>query len=801
MEKHSDPALFRRFQTSEIILHWVNAIPFLILLLTGALMIYSRFYNISANTLELLRYIHKIFAVVWTVLLGTSFFAVGTRLNLSNLREFFRMGSDDVKWIYLAFKSIFDHSVEVPPAGKFNTGQKINSLLVFFYSTAFPITGVIMWFFGTILIAWYVHAAIFFMAATTVSGHLYLSFINPSTRVGLWGIFHGWVPKSYVAHHHSLTLGYKRESVKEVDPDRRKPDPKEKKLKSSMFMSAEVVIFLLTIVLGIVGLIIFKQGSTLGKEFNAIIRPNQLSKAHRIKELTKCTACHEYTGELKDEKCMDCHRIIKKRMEEKLGYHGNNKGKCIKCHREHPPEALGKIIKFEKEKFDHKLALFKLEGKHAEIKECEKCHKARPKGASEGLYVGMKYELCTDCHKDPHNNALGAKCEQCHTDKGWKGKDLKFDHNKDSKYKLEGKHTDVKCIDCHKPTKQGSTDMSTAVFKGMKFNLCTDCHKDPHNSQFKEKNCTTCHSTKGWRGKDLIFDHSKDSKYKVEDKHKDLGCAECHVPDEKDANAAIKKLAKKKPAEKPKKDVKYGNAQFVNIKYKLCTDCHEDQHNNQFKDKNCTPCHTIKSWREKDLKFDHNKDSKYKIEDKHKDAACTDCHIPDEKDPNTAIKKLTKKKPAEKPKKDVKYGNAQFVNIKYKLCTDCHEDPHNSQFKDKTCTPCHTIKSWKEKDLNFDHNKDSKFKLEGKHKESGCADCHVPDEKDANAAMRKLTKLPKKKTTEEKPKKDIRFGTAQLTDIKFKLCTDCHEDPHKNVLGANCDYCHGLTDWKKKKGK
>jgi formate dehydrogenase gamma subunit len=795
MEKHSDTEQFRRFRTSEIILHWVNAIPFLILLFTGALMIYSRFYNISSNTLELLRYIHKIFAVVWTVLLGTSFFAVGTRLNLSNLREFFRMGSDDVEWFVLAVKSIYNHNLEIPPAGKFNTGQKINSLLVLFYAMAFPISGVIMWFFGTILLAWYLHAAIFFMAATTVSGHLYLSFINPSTRVGLWGIFHGWVPKSYIAHHHSLTPGYKRE----IAADRL--DPKDKKVASSSFMSAEVVILILTVVLGIVGFGIFKKGATLGKEFNSIIRPNQLSKAHQIKELDKCTKCHEYTGELKDEKCMDCHKIIKQRKEAKLGYHGNAEGKCIKCHREHPPEALGKIIKFEKEKFDHKLALFKLTGKHAEIKECEKCHKARPKGASEGLYVGMKYELCTDCHKDPHNNALGAKCEACHIDAGWKGKDLKFDHNKDSKYKLEGKHSSVKCIDCHKPTKQGSTDMSTAVFKGMKYNLCTDCHKDPHYGQFKDKTCTPCHTTRGWDKKEQNFDHNKDSKFKIEDKHKELVCADCHVPNEKDANAAVKRQAKKKTADAHKKDVKVGSAQFVNIKFKLCTDCHEDQHSGQFKDKTCTPCHTIKSWREKDLKFDHNRDSKFKLEDKHKDLVCVDCHVPDEKDANAAIKRLGKKKTADKTRKDTKFGNAQLVNIKFKLCTDCHEDQHNGQFKDKTCTPCHTIKSWREKDLNFDHSKDSKFKLEGKHKEAGCADCHVPDEKDANAAMRKPTKLPKKKT-EEKPKKDIKFGTAQLTDIKFKLCTDCHEDPHKNVFGSKCDYCHNLTDWKtKKKGK
>ena len=675
MDKHSEAQRFRRFKTSEIILHWVNAIPFLLLLLSGGLMIYARFYSIAPETLQFLKYFHKTTAAVWTISMGITFFFIGLRLNLSNLREFFRLGYDDAKWMFLAMKAIIDHKVQVPLAGKFNTGQKINSLLVLFYVMTFTVTGAIMWFFGTILLAWYLHAALFFMAITTVGGHLYLSFINPSTRVGLWGIFHGWVPIQYIAHHHPLTLGYKREhAVEDFSPEKRHTDPSEKKLESSMFMSAEVVILLMTIVLGIVGFSIFKKGVTLGKEFNSIIRPNQLSKAHQLKELNKCTACHEYTGELKDEKCMECHKIIRQRKEAKSGYHGNNKGKCIKCHREHPAEALGKIIKFEKEEFDHNLATFRLTGKHAEIKECEKCHKGRPKGAAEGLYVGMKYEQCTDCHKDPHNNGLGSKCETCHTDAGWKGKDLKFDHNKDSKYRLEGKHASAKCIDCHKP-KQGSTDMGTAVFKGLKYDLCTVCHKDPHNNDLGSK-CENCHVYSSWQGKDVRFDHNRDSKYKLEGKHASVKCVECHKP--RPANAAL------------------GTAQFRNMKFKLCTDCHKDQHNGQFKAEKCRPCHTMNSWREKDLNFDHNKDSKYQLLERHKELACADCHVTDKKNANAAIKELAKKKTGGKAKKDTKFGTAQLTDIEFKLCTDCHEDPHKEVFG-ADCSYCHNLTDWKQK--------------------------------------------------------------------------------------------------------
>ncbi|HWR59704.1 MAG TPA: hypothetical protein VN328_12530, partial [Thermodesulfovibrionales bacterium] len=341
----------------------------------------------------------------------------------------------------------------------------------------------------------------------------------------------------------------------------------------------------------------------------------------------------------------------------------------------------------------------------------------------------------------------------------------------------------------------------TGQFTNMRYKLCTDCHPDPHRGQFKDKECTPCHTIKTWREKDLKFDHNKDTKYKLEGKHADPKCVECHPPGEKDASAAIKRTLSLPKKPEVKKDVRYANAQFRDMRYKLCTDCHEDPHKGQFKDTECTPCHTLKSWREKDLKFDHNKDSKYKLEAKHADAKCVDCHIPGEKDASAAIKKILSLPKKQEAKKDVKYANAQFREMRYKLCTDCHEDIHKGQFKDKLCTPCHTIKSWRAKDIVFDHTKDSKFKLEGKHADLKCWECHPPDEKDANAYILRLSKLhrkPEQMDKERETKKDVKYGTAQFKEIRYKLCKDCHDDVHKKRLGETCEYCHTNKNWKKK---
>ena len=125
---------------------------------------------------------------------------------------------DDLNWMLLSPRVIFNSNIKVPDAGKFNPGQKLNMLLVIGYFFGFLTTGLLMWFRGTILISWYFHVALFFASLGSLGGHLYLSFIHPSTRIGLGGIFHGRVPKKYIEHHHALTLKHDQRVISTDKP-------------------------------------------------------------------------------------------------------------------------------------------------------------------------------------------------------------------------------------------------------------------------------------------------------------------------------------------------------------------------------------------------------------------------------------------------------------------------------------------------------------------------------------------------------------------------------------------------------
>ena len=837
--------MFKGKVKRNFIFHVLPGIPFVALIITGTFILLARFIDIHFETFNALSYFHKFAAVAWLIFLAITLIYLGSDRQLRNTKKMFKWGSNDLRWISMSFKFLFSSNVIIPDPKIFQTRQKINYLFVIFHIFVFAVSGFLMWFFNTMLLAWYVHVSLFFMTMSMMLGRTFVAIRHRSSPIGFGKIFHGVLPNKYLEQHN-------------LSVEDRKETKEQSKLVSS-FIRTDIILLIITILVGGIGVKVFNEGtrSTVGKGFSDIISPRELSGVHQLESIDDCIKCHDYAGQLKDVKCLECHKLVKALRDNKEGYHGKHLDKpCRECHKEHP-KTKGKIRPFVPNDYDHDDSVYKLEDKHKKVA-CKDCHKKRKrtKEMEGGYYLGQKYKLCTDCHKDVHAGQFkNDACTPCHTIKGWRENDLKFDHDKDSKYKLEGKHKDLLCVDCHIPAekdasaaikklaklpkkqiteeekqKKKAIKYANAQFVNMKFKLCTDCHEDVHGGQFENKKCTPCHTIKSWREKDLKFDHDKDSKYKLEDKHNDAFCVDCHLPGvtdaEKTSKATIKltKIPIKKLTEaekQKKKDTKYGNALFVKMKYALCTDCHEDIHGGQFKKEACTPCHTIKSWREKDLKFHHDKDSKYKLEDKHKDAFCVDCHIPDEKDASTTSKatikltKLPKKQLSEADKKkrrNTNYGNAQFINMKFKVCTDCHEDVHRGQFNIGKCSPCHTIKSWREKDLNFDHNKDSKYKLDGKHKDTLCVDCHLPGVTDAEKTSKatiELTKIPIKKLTEEekkakreeKKKQNIKYGDAMFVDMKYKVCENCHENIHKKELGGSCTYCHNTDTWEKKHKK
>ena len=532
-----------------------------------------------------------------------------------------------------------------------------------------------------------------------------------------------------------------------------------------------------------------------------IFSPGTLSDQHaEIEGLSNCVKCHPVGGRLSPKLCLDCHKEISTRIDKKKGYHGllpPGKQQCNKCHYEHRG-LKAKLIIWDKDKFDHNQTGYRLTGEHKDVK-CAECHDPRlivdakikkllSKPKKKETFLGSSTR-CASCHFDEHRGQFGKrksiKCEQCHTTKPFKDAP-KFDHAK-TNFALLGKHQDVKCLDCHpkEPDPNYSANAfpkpranTFSRFQPVEHDQCTACHEDPHEGRFGPQ-CTDCHSELGWnkikaKGKGQKKDFHDETRYPLRGKHRAVDCKSCHLP-----------LGKKKQV-------------FKGLPFAQCADCHLDAHQKQV-GMECENCHTVQGFVPSTFDLAAHAKTSYPLDGAHQAVPCIGCH-PDSLDDPRISRRLRKQ--LKKSKREWLYTGIDF-DIPSKNCSDCHDNPHGRQFdkeiKAGGCETCHVTESFTE-NLKFDHNKDSRFALEGAHATTDCDGCHVK---------------PKKGPVVYKPltmdcqgcHKDIHFAQFKPADAKVSQCDSCHnfeafkpakKFDHNNSrfalkgkhMDVSCDKCH-----------
>jgi hypothetical protein len=441
----------------------------------------------------------------------------------------------------------------------------------------------------------------------------------------------------------------------------------------------------------LVGLFCLANASVSGAaSIEKLLMPGDVIAGHAKYE-AECTKCHDrsFTDKNQNKMCLDCHKEVRADFDKEKGFHGRSKGmkerECRSCHTDHKGRDYD-VVGLEKTMFDHSVTNFKLEGKHADI-QCARCHVRKD---DKPLKYRDAKGKCYDCHKDDdaHNDNLGKKCGDCHSAVAWH-KESSFDHDK-TDFPLKEKHKKVSCASCH--PNERYKDISK---------VCVDCHSinDVHRGTYGKK-CQDCHTEKDWEK--TKFNHDKDTKFLLKGKHKEVTCAACH-----------------------------GDDIYAELK-KKCVACHkpDDFHRGRFGEK-CEDCHKEKKWDE--VKFDHDKDTDYKLLGRHAKANCLACHRTD-----------------------------IYAELDSE-CISCHkaDDVHKGQ-EGKRCDTCHNETGWLKK-LTFDHDI-TRFPLLGLHALASCEDCHV-------------TKS---------------FKAAKL---ECNSCHD-KDDVHKKRLGTGCSLCHNQNDWK-----
>ena len=141
----------------------------------------------------------------------------------------------------------------------------------------------------------------------------------------------------------------------------------------------------------------------------------------------------------------------------------------------------------------------------------------------------------------------------------------------------------------------------------------------------------------------------------------------------------------------------------------------------------CGRCHDSVDWKT-NVRFDHAL-TRFPLLGKHAALQCRDCHA----DKSYATRGVT--------------------------CASCHRDEHHKGVlgSPADCGTCHNTVDWKA--WSFDHDTQTGFALEGRHKDLICSACHS------------------------------RQGDPAKQGDK---CIDCHrrDDIHRGDFGEDCAHCH-----------
>jgi len=186
----------KRFTKSERAVHWLTALAFFSLLLSG-LVVGRRgtFHNVMWAW-------HLASAGVLVCGLTLILLAGNRRALGRSARELRSLGSEDRTWLAGAPARLLSGAPE-PAAGRFNAGQKLNFILVCFLLAVLYITGVDTIVAGThhnLIFGGHKLATI--GACILVSGHLYMALVNRGTRDALRGMLSGDVDSEWAREHY-----------------------------------------------------------------------------------------------------------------------------------------------------------------------------------------------------------------------------------------------------------------------------------------------------------------------------------------------------------------------------------------------------------------------------------------------------------------------------------------------------------------------------------------------------------------------------------------------------------------------
>jgi len=209
----------KKHHVAIMLLHWFNAIVWLLELATGAALISSPHFRIAPvwyiaivqgffGSRAHMLWFHIALGITWIVVFtvyGT--FGFRTYLAREVLEREIALDWDDLVWLRVRLLRILGRSNEpLPPQGIYNAGQKLFALLVYAMIPIIMLTGLVMAFHlvSTSLVAWAVvlHFVAVGLVASGLMIHVYMGAVFPEEKPAFFSMITGTVNELYSYRHH-----------------------------------------------------------------------------------------------------------------------------------------------------------------------------------------------------------------------------------------------------------------------------------------------------------------------------------------------------------------------------------------------------------------------------------------------------------------------------------------------------------------------------------------------------------------------------------------------------------------------
>jgi formate dehydrogenase subunit gamma len=211
-----------KYSAMERVFHWGHTVTFLALAMTGMVLFFPFLGPLAQGASgEFTRLLHRAAAIAYGAL-PLIYIILEPRRAWMSLKSVFKVGRFDIEWVKgMIPYYMFGRHEAMAPQDRFNTGEKLNAVVIILGSVVFAITGLLMWFgkgfvpIGVFQAVVILHDLAMIVTVCMFIVHFYLAVVHPLMWAGLVSMRYGVTSAAYAQEHHALWY-YGKERAEEI---------------------------------------------------------------------------------------------------------------------------------------------------------------------------------------------------------------------------------------------------------------------------------------------------------------------------------------------------------------------------------------------------------------------------------------------------------------------------------------------------------------------------------------------------------------------------------------------------------